>query len=54
MEAAAEASPFAPVETEETDMFGIASPGDFDNFKRVDPLEKLDDLCDHLHEQIRG
>ena len=29
-------------------------PSDFQDLNRLDPLEKIDELCDHLVEQIRG
>ena len=32
----------------------IFLPSDFEDFKSINPLEKIDDLCDHLVEQIRG
>ena len=32
----------------------IIEPGEFEDIRSVNPLEKIDDLCDHLVEQIRG
>ena len=32
----------------------ISIPSDFENFRQIDPLAKIDELCDHLVEQIRG